>query len=66
MLSTIQISVTLGTKTIKKLDMVRGLVKRSTKIDAILLEFLDKKDSATKPSQEGPNQETSQRKEFLE
>lgn len=42
-MSTSQVSISLNDKTIKKLDSVRGLTKRSTIIEKILSDFLDKK-----------------------
>ena len=42
-MSTIQISITLENETIDKLDSVRGLAKRSTVIQSIVSEYLEKK-----------------------
>ena len=41
-MSTSPLSITLEQETIKRMDNARGLVKRSTLIESILSEFLDK------------------------
>ena len=48
-MSTSQVSISLNDKTIKKLDSVRGLTKRSTIIEKILSDFLDKKKGFSHP-----------------
>jgi len=53
-MSTSQVSVSLSNGTIKKLDSLRGLTKRSTIIEKILSDYLEKEGFVPRPQEQTP------------
>jgi len=58
-MSTSPISITLADKNIKKMDEIRGLIKRSTFIDGILSDFFNNQNSEGKKSPQPKDSQSS-------